>query len=122
MSTRGHTESLRRGLLDLDAVEYLKTLARMHNKQADCAHCVLPNGCDITKDAGEIKKRVEIVEKWGKEKPYRDPSDEIFRDVSASGNNRWGAVFLPEQFRPGLQGRKKLQEYLLRRMPRRILV
>lgn len=48
----------------MDAVEYLKTLARMHNKQADCAHCVLPNGCDITKDAGEIKKRVEIIEKW----------------------------------------------------------
>lgn len=66
MSIRGHTESLRGGSLDLDAVEYLKNLARMHYKQEDCAHCVLPNGCDITKDEKEIKKRVEIIEKWGK--------------------------------------------------------
>ena len=63
----------------MDAVEYLKTLARMHNKQADCAHCVLPNGCDITKDAGEIKKRVEIVEKWGKENPVKTRKDELLK-------------------------------------------
>lgn len=53
----------------MDAVEYLKILARMHYKQEDCSHCVLPNGCDITKDEKEIKKRVEIIEKWGKENP-----------------------------------------------------
>lgn len=53
----------------MDAVEYLKILARMHHKQEDCSHCVLPNGCDITKDEKEIKKRVEIIEKWGKENP-----------------------------------------------------
>lgn len=50
----------------MDAVEYLKILARMHYKQEDCSHCVLPNGCDITKDEKEIKKRVEIIEKWEK--------------------------------------------------------
>ena len=83
----------------MDAVEYLKILARMHYKQEDCSHCVLPNGCDITKDEKEIKKRVEII-----------------------GSNRWGADFLPEHVRCWLQGRKKLQEYHMRRMPRRILV
>lgn len=122
MSTHGHTESLRGRLQDLDAVEYLKILARMHYKQEDCSHCVLPNGCDITKNEKEIKKRVEIIEKWGERKPYCDPPDEIFRDVSASGSNRWGADFLPEHVRCWLQGRKKLQEYHMRRMPRRILV
>lgn len=63
----------------MDAVEYLKTLARMHYKQADCAHCVLPNGCDITKDEKEIKKRVEIIEKWGKENPIKTRKDELLK-------------------------------------------
>lgn len=34
---------------------------------------------DITKDAGEIKKRVEIVEKWGKENPVKTRKDELLK-------------------------------------------
>lgn len=106
----------------MDAVEYLKNLARMHYKQEDCAHCVLPNGCDITKDEKEIKKRVEIIEKWGKKNPIVTRQMKFLEMFPRAEITDGGAVFLPEQFRPGLQGRKKLQEYLLRRMPRRILV
>lgn len=58
----------------MDAVEYLKTLARMHNKQEDCEHCILSNGCDgcdITKDEEKIKERVATVERWGKVNPAK---------------------------------------------------
>lgn len=106
----------------MDAVEYLKILARMHYKQEDCSHCVLPNGCDITKDEKEIKKRVEIIEKWGKENPIVTRQMKFLEMFPRAEVTDGGADFLPEHVRCWLQGRKKLQEYHMRRMPRRILV
>lgn len=63
----------------MDAVEYLKILARMHYKQEDCAHCVLPNGCDITKDEKEIENRVEIIEQWAKDNPIKTRQSEFLK-------------------------------------------
>ena len=63
----------------MDAVEYLKILARMHYKQEDCAHCVLPNGCDITKDEKEIENRVEIIEQWAKDNPVKTRQSEFLK-------------------------------------------
>lgn len=90
----------------MDAVEYLKILARMHYKQEDCSHCVLPNGCDITKDEKEIKKRVEIIEKWGKENPIVTRQMKFLEMFPRAEVTDGALSFCPNSFDPGYREEK----------------
>lgn len=54
----------------MDAEKYLKTLHRMCDTVEGCASCPLDKiGCGFSGEQADLKKVVEVVEKWGNENP-----------------------------------------------------
>lgn len=54
----------------MDAEKYLKTLHRMCDTVEGCASCPLDKiGCGFSGKQADLKKVVEVVEKWGNENP-----------------------------------------------------
>lgn len=54
----------------MDAEKYLKTLHRMCDTVERCASCPLDKiGCGFSGEQADLKKVVEVVEKWGSENP-----------------------------------------------------
>lgn len=54
----------------MDAEKYLKTLHRMCDTVEGCASCPLDKiGCGFSSEQADLKKVVEVVEKWGDENP-----------------------------------------------------
>lgn len=59
----------------MDILEFMKESVRLCNSMERCAECLLRGHCvfdkDTAADNAQIKKVIEIVEKWSKEHPVK---------------------------------------------------